>query len=46
MPLLPGCDSRAILTEAGISEDEIDSLVAEGVIGSPQAQEEQRTEGR
>ena len=46
MPLLPGCDSRAILAEAGISEDEIDRLVAEGVIGSPQAQEEQRTEGR
>jgi crotonobetainyl-CoA:carnitine CoA-transferase CaiB-like acyl-CoA transferase len=35
MPLEPGCDSRAILSEAGLSETEIDRLAAEGVIASP-----------
>ena len=35
MPLEPGCDSRAILSEAGFSGAEIDLLAAEGVIASP-----------
>ena len=32
MPLLPGCDTRAILTEVGFPNDEIDRLAGEGVI--------------
>ena len=32
MPLQPGCDTRAILSEAGFAHDEIDRLAAEGVV--------------
>lgn len=35
MPLAPGCDSRAILADAGLSDEEIDRLVAEQVIANP-----------
>lgn len=35
MPVQPGCDSRSILAESGFSADEIERLVADGVIGSP-----------
>ncbi|TKT74408.1 CaiB/BaiF CoA-transferase family protein [Aquamicrobium sp. LC103] len=35
MPLSPGCDSRAILSEIGLSESEIDRLAEDGVIASP-----------
>lgn len=39
MPLDPGCDSRAILAEAGFSAEEIDRLAAEGVIRAPSPDE-------
>ena len=32
MPLVPGCDSRAILAEHGFSPDDINILVDEGVV--------------
>lgn len=35
MPLAPGCDSREILAERGFSEDEINHLAEDGVIGTP-----------
>lgn len=35
MPIQPGCDSRAILAERGFTPDDIDRLIADGVIGSP-----------
>jgi crotonobetainyl-CoA:carnitine CoA-transferase CaiB-like acyl-CoA transferase len=37
MPLRPGSDSRAILTEYGFSRLEIDDLVAAGVVSAPEA---------
>ncbi|MCG6121613.1 MAG: CoA transferase [Microvirga sp.] len=43
MPLEPGCDSRAILTEAGFGEDEIERLAREGVIRAPLAPEAAET---
>ena len=36
MPIEPGCDSRDILVEHGIDEEEIERLVDEGIIGSPE----------
>lgn len=35
MPVQPGCDSRAILSESGFAPEEIDRLIADGIIGSP-----------
>ncbi len=35
MPLSPGCDSRAVLEEAGVPRDEIDALIDAGVVAAP-----------
>ena len=35
MPLQAGCDTREILAGCGFAESAIDTLLAEGVIGSP-----------
>lgn len=35
MPLQPGCDSRAILSECNLDDEAIERLVSEGVVGSP-----------
>ena len=35
IPNKPGCDSRKILSEMGISDDEIEELISEGVVGIP-----------
>jgi crotonobetainyl-CoA:carnitine CoA-transferase CaiB-like acyl-CoA transferase len=39
MPLRPGSDSRTILREHGFAPAEIDTLIADGVIGSPSSAE-------
>jgi len=44
MPLYVGCDSRAVLEEAGISRDEIEALIAAGVVGAPAPPHDPRQE--
>lgn len=44
MPLQVGCDSRAVLEEAGVPSDEIEALVAAGVVGAPEPQRHPRQE--
>lgn len=44
MPLRAGCDSRSVLEEAGVSRDEIEALIAAGVVAAPWPSHDPRQE--